>query len=72
MEDNKVFDFKEHQTNLGDQVLHILEAKSFRIKINLCSFEIRGISRQGDMFVNRVIQRVERLPQLRAEQGIAM
>lgn len=72
MEDNKVFDFKEHQANLGDHVLHILEAKSFRIKINLCSFEIRSISRQDDIFVNRVIQRVERLLQLRAEQDIAM
>lgn len=69
---DKVFDFKEHQTNLGDQVLHILEAKSFRIKINPCSFEIRSISRQDDMFVSRVIQRVERLLQLRAEQDIAM
>ena len=69
---DKVFDFKEHQTNLGDQVLHILEAKSFRIKINLCSFEIRSISRQDDMFVSRVIQRVERLLQLRAEQDIVM
>lgn len=69
---DKVFDFKEHQTNLGDQVLHILEAKSFRIKINLCSFEIRSISRQDNMFVSRVIQRVERLLQLRAEQDIAM
>ena len=46
---------------MGDQDLHILEAKSFRIKITVCTFETRSVSRQDDVFVKRAIQRVERL-----------